>query len=46
MKLLKDPDRQVQNFKKGTVKFIYNDYHVMGSKPGFSRNALGTFYTR
>ena len=34
------------NGKDGKVRFVYNDYHSMGSKGGYSRGALGTFYTR
>jgi len=31
---------------KDKVRFIYNDYHQKNTNPGYSRNALGCFYTR
>jgi len=31
---------------KHKVGFIYNDYHQKFTNPGYSRNALGCFYTR
>ena len=45
--LLKNQRIQVQKTKGiGKFNFVYNDYHLRETNPGFARNTLGTFFTR
>lgn len=45
--LLKNQRIKVQNSKGiGKFNFVYNDYHLRETNPGFARNTLGTFFTR
>jgi len=45
--LLKNQKIKVENNKgQGKFNFVYNDYHLRETNPGFARNTLGTFFTR
>jgi len=45
--LLKNQRIQLQKTKGiGKFNFVYNDYHLRETNPGFARNTLGTFFTR
>lgn len=45
--LLKNQAIKVEKNKGvGKFNFVYNDYHLRETNPGFARNNLGTFFTR
>lgn len=45
--LLKNQHIKVEKNKgSGKFNFVYNDYHLRETNPGFARNKLGTFFTR
>lgn len=45
--LLKNQRIKVEKSKgHGKFNFVYNDYHLKETNPGFARNTLGTFFTR
>lgn len=45
--LLKNQRIKVEKTKgQGKFNFVYNDYHLRETNPGFARNTLGTFFTR
>ena len=45
--LLKNQRIKVEKTKgMGKFNFVYNDYHLRETNPGFARNTLGTFFTR
>lgn len=47
LQLLKTPKIKIERQKSaGKFSFVYNDYHLRETNPGFVRNKLGTFFTR
>jgi len=47
MHLIQDKNIKIKSFKSsGKSDFVYNDFHLRATNPGFSRNKLGSFFTK
>ena len=47
MNLIQDKNIKIKSFKStGKSDFVMNDFHLRATNPGFSRNNLGSFFTK
>lgn len=47
MNLIQDKNLRIKSFKaSGKSEFVLNDFHLRATNPGYSRNNLGSFYTK
>lgn len=47
MNLIQDKSLKIKSFKStGKSDFVMNDFHLRATNPGFSRNNLGSFFTK
>ena len=47
MNLIQDKNIKIKSFKAtGKSDFVMNDFHLRATNPGFSRNNLGSFFTK